>query len=220
MLFLRSLKKAMVSILLVPLLFSLVVLSTLYLLFYPFVNLALQTASGVIAAQAPDFDPELASIFEDKNLIERNTVPLSEVDIPPIGTHYANISIKRVDLQIPLYWGDTEKILRHGAGQFIGSFLPGFQRPLLIAGHNLSVMYPLKNVEVSDEVVIKTNYGEYTYVVDEIAIKKETDPTFYDLSLREERLIMYTCYPFRILASRNYDRYIVYGHRISGPDIR
>ena len=74
-------------------------------------------------------------------------------------------------------------------------------------------------INEGDEVIIQTNYAKYTYLVDEIAIKKANDPTFFNLSLIEEQLIMYTCYPFKILSSRLYDRYIVYGHRVSGPDI-
>lgn len=212
--------KAMVAILIVPLLFSLVTCGLLYVLLKPTIDLSLSVASMVIAENAPDFDADLGSIYQGKDLIERSTVPLAEVVIPFVGVHYANLSIQRIDLDVRLYWGDSEKILRYGAGQYIGSFLPGFQKPLLIGGHNLSVFKQLHYVTLDDEIIIHTNYGEYVYAVDEITVKKADDPTFYQLNQDVEQLILYTCYPFRILSGRRYDRFVVYGHRISGPDVK
>jgi sortase A len=213
-------KKAMVQMLLIPLLFSLAVTITLYLIAKPVVDLSLAVASMTIAGQVPEFEDSLTSIYTDKDIVERNVVPLADVVIPYIGTHYASIQLKRIGMNVPLYWGDNDRILRFGAGQYTGSFLPGFQKPLLIGGHNLSIFRKLSEVLVKDQIIIKTNYGVYIYEVDEITIKKADDPSFYDLSLNEEQLILYTCYPFTVL-SRNKDiRYVVYGHRVSGPDIK
>lgn len=46
------------------------------------------------------------------------------------------------------------------------------------------------------------------------------DMEAFDLSVKEELLMLYTCYPFEFLWSRKTDRYVVYGERIEGPDVR
>jgi sortase A len=212
--------KAMVHLIVLPLLFSFAVTITLYIIAKPIVDLGISVASMTIAEQATGFEDALSSIYVDKDIVERNVVPLADVVIPYIGTHYATIQLKRIGMNVPLYWGDNDRILRYGAGQYTGSFLPGFQKPILIAGHKLSYFKILKDVLVKDQIIIKTNYGIYVYEVDEIALKKVNDPTFYDLSLNEETLVLYTCYPFTVLSSNRDVRYVVTGHRISGPDIK
>ncbi|MEI7668442.1 MAG: class D sortase [Erysipelotrichaceae bacterium] len=210
----------MVAFLVVPLLFCCLEYGFFYFSLKPLMDPIISAASLLIADEAIDFNDDLNSIYVEQDFSERGTVPLSEVVIPFVGTYYARIESARVGLSVRLYWGDSLKILRKGAGQYTGSNLPGFQKPLLIGGHNITVFNPIQNMIVGDLVTINTNYGQYIYEVYEIAIKKSNDTEAFNLQRSEEILILYSCYPFHILRSHKYDRFIVYGRRISGPDVK
>jgi len=218
--FIKLIKKVMVALLIVPLLFCALEYGFFYFTLKPLIDPMISMAGLLVSDSAIDFGDDLDSIYVEQDFTDRGTVPLSEVVIPYVGTYYARIESPRVGLSVRLYWGDSLKILRKGAGQYIGSNLPGFKKPLLIAGHNITTFNPIQNMIVGDLITIKTNYGQYIYEVYEIAIKKSMDTEAFNLERSEEILIMYSCYPFHILRSHKYDRFIVYGRRISGPDIK
>ena len=84
--------------------------------------------------------------FTGEDFIDSVTICNEDVQSPYVGTHYGQIEIESVDLSVRLYWGDSDAILDKGAGQYIGSSLPGYRKPLLIGGHNLTFFKPLKNL--------------------------------------------------------------------------
>lgn len=213
-------KKRIMAYITVPLSFSFFGLLLIYGITMPVVNLAVSVSSRMIASSSLDQMNELSSIYDDRDLVERNSVPLSEVVIPYIGQHYANLAFEGTDFNRPIYWGDNDRILRRGIGQYSGSHMPGFGYPLMLSAHNLSGFYEIQFLEPGDIVSIRTNYGLYKYEVTHKEIHKYPFSGSYDLAKNEEELIMYSCYPFSILSSRIYDRYFVYAIRISGPDVR
>ena len=101
----------------------------------------------------------------------------------------------------------------------IGSFLPGFNRTSLIAGHSLPYFECLGDVNVGDIIKISTHYGDFEYKITDTKIGKATDESNYDLAQSEkEQLILYTCYPFELIGYKA-DRLFVYADKISGPTI-
>ena len=70
-------------------------------------------------------------MLEGQKLINKK-----DIKIPKEGQQYANVSIDRVHLDKPVYYGDNESILDIGVGQYMNSGLPGEGRPILLAGHN------------------------------------------------------------------------------------
>ncbi len=203
-----------------PLFFSFFGLLIMYIALKPVVDLGMGLSMRMISSSSLNLNGEISSLYEDKDLIERNRVPISEVTMPYVGQHYAKLSIEHLDWSRPVYWGDNDRILLRGVGQFAGSFLPGFGKPIMLSGHNLSMFYEIQYLQVGDIVTIQTNYGKYDYEVFDYGVKKRPYTGAYDLSKNEEELILYTCYPFTILSSRNDERYFVYARRISGPDVR
>ncbi len=153
---------------------------------------------------------------------EEETISVSELQFPEAGTHYAMLSCARIQLEVPVYWGDTKEILQAGIGQFAGSFLPGFGRSILLSGHNTTFFKPLEQIEEGDTVICRTNYGEYRYLVREVLIQsaeeaqEELDEM---LSYSEETLIMYTCFPFTPFAGKKDKRLFVYADKILGPKV-
>lgn len=162
---------------------------------------------------------ELGTIFDKTTaVVSQEKIDISQITLPDYETVYATLQIESLGLECDLYFGDSDRALKKGAAQFPGSFMPGFGKPILIAGHNNMHFNALKNVNLHDMVKITTNYGEFTYEITDLAIKKATDPTAYDLEKNQEQLILYTCYPFDRLGITA-ERFFVYADKVSGPEV-
>ncbi len=211
--------KQIMAHILVPLCFLILGYSVIYIAMRPVVEMTVAVSRMMMAREAPDFGDTLTSIYEEQEIVPLNAVPLSEVVIPYLGSHYGELSNEKVGLKVPVYYGDSGAILLAGAGHFAGSFLPGFNRTILISAHNQTFFAPLEFIEVGDEFVFKTNYGHYVYKVKEISIHLFSDQSAYDLGKEEEELILYTCYDFAWFYGRKRERIFFYCDRISGPDV-
>ena len=232
--------KKVAAYLLVPLLFAFLGGFVFFLCFSKQIEFVRSAIAMLSADRTPDFLEETTeSIYQGGNVFAHGadeigdgpgtegaqgpetsgTVDAAIVVIPDYGTHYANFSIESVSIQADLYFGDSKQVLKKGVGQYIGSFLPGFGRPILISGHNHTFFHPLKDLCIGDIVTITTNYGIYEYEVTDMQVKRADDKTAYDLSQKVEQLIFYTCYPFDELGLTPY-RYFVYADKQSGPIVQ
>lgn len=216
----QMLTKKVMAFLIMPLLFALLGYTVVYLSLKPVADFSISMVTSMIADSLPDFSGEENPLYEDRNLVERNSVPISEVVIPYIGQHFAQMSFPDIDFSVKVYFGDNDRILRRGAGMYAGSQLPGFKRTTLIAGHSWTVLNAVQHAEISDEIEIKTNYGRYVYEIFDIVLAKSDFDSYVDLKQTDEDiLVVYTCYPFERLVGRLSIRYFIYARRISGPDI-
>ena len=118
-------------------------------------------------------------------------------------------------MNLPIYYGDTLKILRYGIGQYAGSYFPGENGTIILAGHNTAAYFKrLDELEHGDEIVIEASYGTFKYIVDRSDVVKETDYEAFKVDHNSERLIMYTCYPMnRRVVGRRTKRYVVYAYK-------
>lgn len=207
----------------VPLLFCLIIYLVLYVTVFPMIRpwmdglrLFMSSAETV---SPPSTKTILESIYQPDAPVETgDTVDGKLVEIPIVGTHYADLSLSRIGLQADVYYGDSNEILKKGVGHYIGSMMPGFGQPTLICGHNNREFNLLQFVEIGDVITLRTNYGLYEYEVSEIEIKQSVLFNVDLLAEQEEQLILYTCYPFRSYGI-NGDRFFVYAKKISGPKI-
>lgn len=204
-----------------PLIFVISGLVLLYAAAAPVIRLLYNVGSMVIAKEVPDFDTGLENIYvvNDDAALKKDTVHVSEVDWPTEGQQYGELSCERIQLATPVYFGDSNDILRVGTGQYNGSFIPGYDRTIMLCSHNTTFFKPLQFVETGDIFTFKTNYGVYEYEVVETRVADHEDRSAYDLSKQEEQLILYTCYPFETLATTKTDRLFVYCKKISGPTV-
>ncbi len=185
----------------------------------PLVSPFISSMGLVMSATDSTDDLKTGSIFEPKvDLAEKDTVNEKDIVMPVYGTHYAKLEIPALSVSVDLYFGDSSQVLKKGVGQYIGSSLPGYGRPILIGGHNNGAFNALQRVKVGDTVAITTNYGVYQYRVTGTSVADQSDKSAYDLSQNKEQLILYTCYPFNTLGLTN-KRFFVYGDKISGPEI-
>jgi sortase A len=204
-----------------PLLFSVIGYGLFYLALSPLLSPAFSALGMVVSDSRPDFSDELSSIFsppEDTTAAPADTVNEKDVQMPQYGTHYARLQIGDAGIDADLYFGDGPEILKKGVGQYMGSFIPGSGKPVMISGHNNGAFHKLQKVAEGDTITITTNYGVYEYRVTSMSVHKESDKTAYDLRQQNEQLILYTCYPFDMLGLTS-NRYFVYADKISGPSI-
>lgn len=148
--------------------------------------------------------------------VSYNLESKSLINYPKYGTKYAIISIPAIDLTLPVYHGDTKKILKIGVGHYTGSYFPGENGTILYAAHNNPGYFQkLDQLKENDLIKIETIYGTFNYQVQNYKIVKETDLSSFPIQHDEEILIMYTCWPInRSIVGRKKERYVVYAKKI------
>lgn len=205
-----------------PLAFLLLGYLFLYSAFFPFINLGV-TAWSIIATDVnTGVNEEINKDIYTENVFSGydSYIPSSDVVYPTNGTRYGKIIITHNEevFDIPLFFGDSNSILRKGAGHYMGSSFPGEQSTILISAHNNTFFNCLKHLEIGDIIELKTSYGHYKYEVCDLRVLNKNDPTAYDLAADYENLVLYTCYPFDALGLTN-KRYFVNTRLVSGPII-
>lgn len=227
----------------VPVIFGLLGYFTLWIALRPVWDMVHAAAGLLIAEDAPNFNPELTSIFvpgkaeedpvpvyettetdeETGETVADSYIKITDIDYPDVGTQYGQLQCERIGLDCPAYWGDTDEILEYGAGQYLGSFLPGFGRVIVLAGHNLTWFASFQFIEAGDVIKFSTNYCNYEYTVTKVEVLNENvleDVIVNRMPLEQEELIMYTCHPFYAITGRKTDRLTVFAERTQGYDVK
>lgn len=115
---------------------------------------------------------------------------------PDYGKKYATIKIPSLDIDLPLYYGDTLSILRNGVGHSSGSYFPGEGGSIICMGHNTyGMLRKLPEIKNGAQIVIETSYGKYTYEVYDTKVVKQTELEAAPIQREKEILMLYTCYP-------------------------
>lgn len=110
---------------------------------------------------------------------------------PPLAV----LTIDHLDIAVPVYNGTDDYNLNRGVGRIIGTAFIDADDNLGIAGHRDGFFRPLKDIEIGDNMQLKTAGGIVTYQVSSIEIVEPDDISV--LSATQERTItLVTCYPF------------------------
>lgn len=138
------------------------------------------------------------------------------INYPKYGSKYATLEIEKAKIKLPVYLGDTKKILRLGVGHYYGSYFPGELGTIIYAAHNNPGYFQnLGKVKIGDIAIVNASYGTFKYKVFETKVVKETDVDEFDIQSDKEILLMYTCWPIdRNLIGRKRERLIVLAERI------
>ena len=191
--------KATIKYLIVALLITIVIVMGIYLLFGQEVNETLSIASKV------------AIDIENKKVVETTMNEENKIqNYPEYGTQYATIEIPRINVNLPVYFGDTLEVLKKGVGHSSGSYFPGEGGSIIYMGHNSKNMFRrFSELQLGDELKVTTSYGEYTYKIYDMQLIKETDVDKLPIQKEKEILMVYTCYPFNNIGYAT-QRYVVY----------
>ncbi|MCH5298548.1 MAG: class D sortase [Ruminococcus sp.] len=177
--------------------------------------------SSLLGMFISDTQIDYSSAYENIFVPTKNsgdTVNAEDVDFPGLNKQFGKLSIEGADVDAKLFYGDGTVPLRNGVGIYGGSFIPGYGKTILVAGHNNTYFNGLKNVKKGDIIKIRTSYGNYEYKITDTAIHDSKNTSAYDLEADYENLILYTCYPFDGLGLTNL-RFFVYAEKVKGPEI-
>lgn len=165
---------------------------------------------------------EMATSLINKMAIEVNTKEIEVITItnnkldgyPEYGTQYASIEIPGLNLNLPVYYGDTLDVLKKGIGHSSGSYFPGENGSIIYMGHNSkNMLRRLGELKNGDKIKIKTDYGEFEYEIYDTKLVKETEKEKLPIQKEKEILMLYTCYPFNNIGYAT-QRYVVYANKI------
>ncbi len=133
---------------------------------------------------------------------------------PEYGTKYATIQIESINVDLPVYFGDTLEILKYGIGHSAGSYFPGEGGSIVYMGHNnVRTFRRLGEVKQGDIIKVITSYGEYNYEVYDTKIIGKTEKDKLPIQKEREILMVYTCYPFTSYGNAP-SRCVVYAERV------
>lgn len=139
-------------------------------------------------------ESEGLNIIDNEIELDHNgkTYDKGEVIRPSFGEQFAVLRCEAADITAPVYWGSIRELFKKGACQASYSKLSGLEGKTVISAHEDTFFNNLSKMKVGDEVVINTNYGEFTYKVKELVTFKKTDKRYVNPS-DETSLVLYTC---------------------------
>lgn len=191
---------------------------TVFILMKPVIGFVTSSIDMFLLTKPPKF------AFDDNQKVDLKTangveeVKSSEINYPAPGQKYGQIIVADLALDVPLFFGDSPEILRHGAGHYTGSIFPGEMGTTLIGDHNGNQFGKLVGADFGMIVEVKTTYGTYQFKVDTKEIKDKDDSMVTGLLNQNEQrlLVLYTCYPVDSIGMTK-DRLFVVCSYYSGP---
>lgn len=216
----RSKLRKAVAYICIPASFLILGYSLIYGLTSPTLRPLYSIYKTIAREYEPTFTDGSVNLYDGSNGKTDGILDLKEVKTPSYGDLFGKIEMPSINLDVKLFYGDSEKILLDGAGMFQGSIMPGFNRTTLIAAHTIPYFQNFGDINKGDEITVTTHYGIYKYKVKDMVVGKFNDSSLYDLEQTEkEQLIMYTCYPLDGIGFKQ-ERLFIYADKISGPTIR
>lgn len=131
--------------------------------------------------------------------------PFPVVDYPetfPVityGKQWATMSVEGWDraVNIPMYFGDDDDLLKKGAGMSFKSSFPGQGGRTIVSAHVTREFYELEECKKGKLVTLNTVYGQYVYRIRNLFIfDYDNHKILFDHAKEDKNLlILYTCYP-------------------------
>ncbi|MGM9878184.1 MAG: class C sortase [Bacilli bacterium] len=132
------------------------------------------------------------------------------------------ISIDKIKVELPIYYGTSDEILNIASGLLEGSSFPvgGNGTHAVISAHrglpSSKLFTDLNKIEIGDTFVIKVFDKTMTYEVDQILIVQPNETDSLAINSKEDYVTLMTCTPYGI----NSHRLLVRGHRIENANAK
>lgn len=200
----QSVVGATIRSIIVAFLYVSIILGIVYLLFADTISEAVSLVDMVSIKTSEKVLKDVKIDLKTKNL----------ESYPEYGTKYGTIKIPSLNIDLPLYYGDSLSIIRYGVGHSSGSYFPGEGGSVLCVGHNTSGMLrDLPKIKNGVKIIIETNYGKYTYKVYDTKVVKQTELEAAPIQREKEILMLYTCYPINSIGHAK-NRFFTYANLI------
>lgn len=175
-----------------------------------FLFLGREIDTGLTSANKITVDTE----NKQEEVITIDTTKKSLETYPEYGTKYATIEIPAIDVNLPVYFGDSLDILKKGVGHSSGSYFPGEGGSIVYMGHNFAGFFRrFGELKIGDSIKITADYGEYNYTIYDLKLINETDLDAVPIQREQEILMVFTCYPFNNIGYAS-QRYVVYAEPV------
>lgn len=136
------------------------------------------------------------------------------LNYPTYGSKYATIKIPTIDVELPVYYGESYNILKSGIAHQSISYFPGEGGSILMAGHNFKAFLArLPEAQLGDIITIETSYGTFDYEIYDTKIVNETATDETPIQKENEVLYIYTCWPINNIGHAS-QRYMVYANLV------
>ena len=123
------------------------------------------------------------------------------------GEALALLSVNRLNLEVPVFFGTDKITLNKGAGLVETNAIPGEVGNIAIAGHRDSFFRPLQGMQIGDIVELRSENASRRFTVEEILITDALDISVL-ADTGDTILTLITCYPFHYVGYAP-DRFIV-----------
>ena len=171
-----------------------------------------QIEKGISLISKVSIDIENKEPAQEAKLVEEDK---RITNYPEYGTQYATIQIPNIDVDLPVYYGDTLDIIKGArVGHTGGSYFPGEGGSIIYMGHNSTKVFRrFSELKKGNEITVKTSYGEFKYKIYDMQIVQENETDKLPIQKDKEILMIYTCYPF-VYVGYTTQRYVVYAELV------
>jgi sortase A len=153
-------------------------------------------AGGVFALSYACYVIADAHTYQAIEQSKFESVSPSEARHPAIeGGIIGEMEVPRLGLKAIFVQGDSPRILRRAVGHIPETALPGELGNVVLTGHRDTFFRALRNIQLGDEIKIKTLDGEFEYQVKSTEVVLPRDVQVLQPS-GENTLTLVTCFPF------------------------
>ena len=174
------------------------------------------TALREMRAEAEAYNASLSPVQYDKNGIELASTDYHDLLNPTGSEIMGYIEIPKINVDLPIYHGTSEKVLEEGVGHLIGSSLPvgGEGTHTVLTGHSgvaeQKLFSDIDQLTAGDVFYIKVLGETMAYEVVEVNTVLPHETELLELVHGEDLATLITCTPFGV----NSHRLLVRGSRI------
>jgi len=124
------------------------------------------------------------------------------------------VEIPRLHLSSVIVEGDDDETLAHAVGHLPDTPMPWEPGNSGLAGHRDTFFFPLRDLQLGDDIHLTTLAGKMLYKVDGIRITSPDDVGVLVQTQPGASLTLVTCYPFYYVGAAP-KRFIVHARRVS-----
>lgn len=117
------------------------------------------------------------------------------------------LEIPALNRKVDLIEGTSKSSLQKGSGHFLQSVMPGMADNCVFSGHRDTVFRGIGKLKIGDQLIVKTDWGTFTYVISHTRVVDQDDLTVI-VPTSHAVLTLTTCYPFRFIGNAP-DRYVI-----------
>ena len=166
-----------------------------------------------------DVETNYVDVYSD-NPTNENQASQSYYDALNLGSMIGSVEIPKINVDVPIYHGTSDKVLSKGAGHLVNSALPSSElgtHSVITAHRGLpssKLFRNLDKMEIGDHFFVNVLDEKIAYEVKSIEIVLPQETTWLRSDQDLNKMTLLTCEPYMI----NTHRMLVTGHKISYTD--